>query len=340
MLEGAFIGAGSVASKHHLPCYRKLANTKIVAVCDASEKAAKRFSQKNGIPKVYTSVEELFENESLDFVDICTPPSTHYKLCSAAIEKGVAVLVEKPVTVSLSEAIELQDKSKKMGTVFCVSHNYRFKDNVLTSLKYYNGGKIGRIHKVATSVHTPGPFADWFWDETNNGGVLYESALHFLDIQTLFCGEHERIAGVHVNFDAKLGITTDVSAVVEYKSGATGIIDVTALSSSIWNRIDVYGTAADLHLKFFPDSLTTSLGVLTPYQELKGELRRFFGYTGTMVFRGKGWYDRKYHAKLIAGFVNAVETKSDPPVTIDSVLPVMKLLNDLRSSLKKEKPSR
>jgi len=330
MLRGGLIGCGRVAALYHMPCYRKMSNVRIVAACDASLKKVSNFCRKNNIPRFYTEITKLLEKEKLDFVDICTPPFTHHRICSIAIEYGTNILVEKPIALSLNETIDLKLNSERKNTKLCIIHNYRFKKNVINAMKMYKEGKIGEIQKVITTVHQPSFFPSWFWDEEKSGGILYESAIHFIDIQTMFCGEHEKIIGLYKKFNENLNLTTDICAIVQYKHNTVGIVDINVLSNSRLVRVDLYGTAADVHLKFYPDYFSTSLGLLGPYAELIGEMKRFIKYTGNMFFRGKKNYRRDYHFKLISDFVTSIELDIDPPVTIDSIMPTMKLLEDLK----------
>jgi predicted dehydrogenase len=329
LIRGAIIGCGKVASQGHMPCYRIIKNVEIVAVCDTSEKEARAFSRRNNIPNTYTEINDLFEKENLDFVDICTTPSTHYPICSNAIDHGLNVLVEKPVALSLEETLVLKDKSESGKVKVCPIHNYRFKENVLKATQRCKEGRVGKIRKIVSIVHSPGPFPDWFWNEETNGGFLYESAIHFIDLQLMLCGDHNKVIGLHKDFSEELKLTTGVSALVEYKSGTIGIIDVNAFSSSLYARLDIFGTASNIHLKFFPDYFSTSLGPFTPYAEFKNENKRFFGYARTLLF-GLKKYKRDYHLRLLSEFVKSIESCHDMPVTIDSVIPTMRLLDDLK----------
>jgi UDP-N-acetyl-2-amino-2-deoxyglucuronate dehydrogenase len=306
-----------------------LKNVEIVAVCDSSEKAVKDFSRRHNIPKAYTEISQMFEKENLDFIDICTPPSTHYPICSSAIDHGLHVIVEKPIAITVEDTLKLRDQSKRKNVKVCPIHNTRFRDNVSKAVQMVNEGRVGRIRKVTSVVHSPGPYPDWFWNEEENGGILYESAIHLIDLQTVLCGEHQKVIGLYRNFDEGLNLTTDVSALVEYKSGALGTIDVSAFSPSIYAHFDIFGTGTNINLKFNPNYYSTSLGPYTPLAELKSENKRFFGYAKAFLFGLKS-YKRAYHFVVLSEFIKSIELDIDPPITIDSVVPTMRLIEDLR----------
>src|SRR5262249_47662978 len=101
-LKGAFIGFGNIAELGHWPAYAKASAGKpseveMVAAMDSSP-ARRQKAQALGL-RVYDNVDELFRTENLDFVDICTPPSSHAELALKALERQCHVLCEKPLTL-------------------------------------------------------------------------------------------------------------------------------------------------------------------------------------------------------------------------------------------------
>ncbi|MCA1597145.1 MAG: Gfo/Idh/MocA family oxidoreductase, partial [Chloroflexi bacterium] len=73
----AVIGSGLIATVKHLPALGRLRDqTELVAVCDVDEEKARSIASKFGVPRYYTSIDELLEREKPDLVDVCTPPRT------------------------------------------------------------------------------------------------------------------------------------------------------------------------------------------------------------------------------------------------------------------------
>ncbi len=104
---------------------RRIPGTEIAAVCASSLEKARNFCQKLWIPHAYGDYREMLEKEELDAVHICTPNYTHFSLCKAALEKGIAVYCEKPLTVTLEEAEELCRIAGEKGVPAGVNFNYR-----------------------------------------------------------------------------------------------------------------------------------------------------------------------------------------------------------------------
>ena len=102
-MRGAIVGLGNVAVHGHLPGWLERPDVEIVAVSDM--RPAQRAVGAERLPDArwYDSAESLLADTRLDFVDICTPPSSHARLIRAALERGVHVLCEKPLVRSADE---------------------------------------------------------------------------------------------------------------------------------------------------------------------------------------------------------------------------------------------
>lgn len=330
------IGCGKVATAYHLPCYMKLDDVVVSSIYDPHKESLLSVSKKFGVEKTYTKVDEFMEEGSLDAVDICTPPFTHYRLCKKALEKGISnILVEKPLTLNFDEALDLQRLSEQRKAKICVVHNYRFRRPILKLLEMYRDGKIGKIEGIASIVHALSAFQsrDWRFDESKSGGILYESGYHVLDIQVLLCGDHKRIISTHSIYDKVLNHTTRISSVIEYENDAVGIIDLAAFSSSSLSYSHIFGTAMDVHIKFYPDYFCTTAGSFSFIKEFLSENRRFWGFAKNVVLGGLSQYHADYHYPIISRFIQCIKTNGVPPVSVADTLPTMKLLEDIKTSL-------
>jgi len=329
------IGCGKVATDYHLPSYMKIDDVELSSLCDINKKRALSVSKKFRIKRVYTQVDEMLENEDLDMVDICTPGFTHYELCKKVMEKGISnILVEKPLTLNLDEALDLQSLSERRNVRVCVVHNYRFKKPVVKLLEMYREGKIGRINGLISIVHGLSAFKsyDWRRDESKSGGILYESGIHNIDLQVLLSGKHKHINSVHSIYNDKLKYTTNIYAMIEYENGAVGIIDLGAFTSSTISHFYVFGTAADVLIKFQPDYFHATTGSLSFYKEFLSENKRFWSFVKTILTGGLSGYNISYHYPIISSFINSILTDSNSPVSIRDILPTMKLLEDLKNA--------
>ena len=99
----AIVGCGAVA-KDHLKTLKKIDSLQLVALCDKNEKVVARMPSEWNINRYYTNFSEMLDNENISILSILTPPQSHAPLTIEAIRHGVNVLVEKPLTIRVSEA--------------------------------------------------------------------------------------------------------------------------------------------------------------------------------------------------------------------------------------------
>src|SRR5437762_3282836 len=102
-LRGAIVGFGHVAELGHWPTYAKSEEVEISAVVDPSAERREAARQQRAGLHLYSSLEELFAKETVDFVDICTPPAAHVHLARVALARGCHVLCEKPLALSAED---------------------------------------------------------------------------------------------------------------------------------------------------------------------------------------------------------------------------------------------
>ena len=124
-LNTAIIGTGFMG-RVHTEGVRRLGNVEVVAVAGSSEDSARKFADSIGIPKSTGDYRTLLEDPSLDAVHVLTPNALHHPMSMAALKAGKAVLCEKPLTMSSSEAKEMVNLAKKKNLANAVCHNLRF----------------------------------------------------------------------------------------------------------------------------------------------------------------------------------------------------------------------
>jgi predicted dehydrogenase len=189
-LRGAIVGFGFIAEKGHLPGYR-LATTHrfdIVAVADGCP--ARRALAQRLIPGVRTYVDAATlitaERGRIDFLDVATPPSEHASIAKAALEAGLHVLCEKPLTTTTADAELLLATAEQCERVLFPSHCYRHAPVVRAVRELLDEDVIGRVHLVTLNTfrttHARG-VADWRpdWRREHRyagGGIAMDHGSH------------------------------------------------------------------------------------------------------------------------------------------------------------------
>ncbi|MBO5911894.1 MAG: Gfo/Idh/MocA family oxidoreductase, partial [Clostridia bacterium] len=153
------IGCGGISSSH-IAAYMKQPDVEIVAGCDLIEgKAEAKFAtcvEKFGNAemvanaKFFTDYKEMIDTVPMDAVSVCTYNCTHAECTIYALEHGLNVLLEKPFTVTLDEAIEVMKAEKKSGKIVSVGFQPRFDANMQMIKKIVQSGELGRVYYVQT----------------------------------------------------------------------------------------------------------------------------------------------------------------------------------------------
>ncbi|KAI7866063.1 hypothetical protein BDF14DRAFT_1818174 [Spinellus fusiger] len=133
---------------------------------------------------VTRTTEELFDLPTIDLVVITTPNDSHFSLAKAAMEKGKHVIVEKPFTVTLAEAEELVQVSKKTNKLCSIYQNRRWDGDFLTVKKLIASGHLGRIVEFQSKFDRFRNFSKGGWrekEEQAGSGILYDLGAHLID---------------------------------------------------------------------------------------------------------------------------------------------------------------
>lgn len=184
----ALVGAGVVAARHRkaIDYLQKKKRASLLAVVDSNEAAAAAFLGSKTIP-VYTSLEALLETTTPDLVAITTPSGSHFALGKMALEKGCHVLIEKPMTMAVSEANELLALAREKERIISVGHIYRYVPISDAIHEMATDGRLGRCLYGTVQVrwgHDQAYYdkAAWRGTYADDGGVLLNQAVHAIDL--------------------------------------------------------------------------------------------------------------------------------------------------------------
>jgi predicted dehydrogenase len=177
--RGVIFGAGGIARTAHLPGFRATNRLDIVAAIDPSPAAGTL----DGVP-VFPDRAQI--PERVDFIDICTPTSSHLPLALWGLDQGFHVLCEKPVALDRAQAQTLTDAAHRAGRVVMPCHQYRYNPAWRQMGAWLRAGEIGDWHLAELSVYRAG--ADlgaapvpWRTTATESaGGILLDHGTHLL----------------------------------------------------------------------------------------------------------------------------------------------------------------
>lgn len=158
-LRACIVGIGFVGGAH-IEALRRIGNVEISAVC--TRENAQQTADAYGIPRGYEDYQQMLEKEKPDAVHICTPNDSHYALAMRAMQRGIAVVCEKPLCRTLEEARALADYAAAHNVVTAVNFNCRFYPQILEAKSLVESGALGNIRTISG-----GYLQDWLFQETD-----------------------------------------------------------------------------------------------------------------------------------------------------------------------------
>jgi predicted dehydrogenase len=187
-LKVGIIGTGWIA-EYHAAMYKEMPDVELVAGADLVPGKAEAFFKKLEIEgvRLYPSHKEMLDAEELDAVSVCTYNATHAECTIYALEKGVHVLLEKPMCVTLEEAQAIIEAEKKSGKIVSVGFQPRFDENMKMIKRIVESGELGEIYYIQTGGGRrrgiPTPFGTSFIEKETAGlGALGDIGCYSLDM--------------------------------------------------------------------------------------------------------------------------------------------------------------
>jgi len=187
-LKVGIIGTGWIAGSH-IAEYKRMDDVEIVAGADLVPGKAEEFFKKHGIEgaRCYPDHASMLDAEELDAVSICTYNRTHAECAIYALKKGVHVLLEKPMCVTLDEAVEICKAEKESGKILSIGFQPRFDPNMKMIKKIVESGELGDIYYIQTGGGRrrgiPAPFGTTFIEDKTAGvGAMGDIGCYSLDM--------------------------------------------------------------------------------------------------------------------------------------------------------------
>ncbi len=225
------VGLG-VMGRNHARILAGLDGAELVAVCDPSDEAMS-WAQEHDL-KGYQAYEELFEGEQLDAVTVAAPTRFHLELGLAALERGLNVLIEKPIAADLDEAHRLVDAAKSSGLVLAVGHVERFNPAVQEMRRRLEAGEVGRIFQIHARRQGPFPL------RVRDVGAVIDLATHDLDVMRYLLG---------------VEVVRLYAELLKFENGAVGVVQVNWLTPTKIRELAVLGERGMLQLNYLTQDL-------------------------------------------------------------------------------------
>jgi predicted dehydrogenase len=341
-IEVAVVGAGSVANEAHLPGWRRIRGTKIVAICDANRQAAENAALRWRVPYYYTNLSDLLNSEKPTLVDICTPPTSHLPLISQALAAGCHIIIEKPLAMTSEESQKILDlylSRTNKDIKFGVLYNWLFHPQVLALMQLITNGAVGDILNVEIKCFHPKNESmisnPNHWCHTISGGRFGEVLIHPIYLLYRLLGNLET-SDPHL---AKRGsyswVHYDELQVNLKAERGFGNIYISFNSPGLeFPVITVYGTKAQLNFNGRNLNLTirrpaNRTDIFSRGADSLGQIGQITKSLTSNVMQTITGRHRTSHQVFFQLFVDCINGKGDLPLTIEEASETNRILLNL-----------
>lgn len=248
-LKFALIGTGGIAQTY-AQAFQQSEFCRLVAVADVREEAAKAFAEPFGA-KAFNNYKTLAENSEINAVIIATPPASHPEIATYFMQKGIHVLCEKPLCLSVAEAKEMIETATAKDVVFTMATKFRYCEDVVKAKAILASGVLGDIIQFENAFTAKVDMSKrWNSDfEISGGGVLMDNGTHSVDIIRYFLGAITDVLAVETSGTQNLSVDENVKLIAKTENGVVATVDLTwGINKELPNFISVYGTNGTLHI--------------------------------------------------------------------------------------------
>jgi predicted dehydrogenase len=292
--------------RNHVRVLLERDDVELAAVADTDSGALESaLAIANEAVRGYEDPAAMIGGSRLDAVIVAVPTTRHFQVAMAAIERGTAVLVEKPISASIVEGRQLVRAAAERGVLLQAGHIERFNPAVLALLERLREGALTRIHSIKTVRGGPLP------DRIRDVGVAIDLATHDIDVMCHVLGEvpirvsAERSRHVHAAHEDLL------YALLSFPSGIVGLLDANWLTPEKQRRLIVLGAEGMFEVDYLRQSLTFTRGAASTSPDY------LFGFAPTIAGESVELPVEKAEplSRELDAFLTSLRTGSAPAVS-------------------------
>jgi predicted dehydrogenase len=313
----AVVGVGFVGGQAHVPSFKKIEGSELVALGATTEKRVKPLAEQYGV-KYYLDYDKLLEDPKIQAVALAVPTPMHFDLAMKAIKKGKHVLCEMPLAATIDKVKELQKAAENAKVILMPVLQFRFAPIYTRTKEMIESGLIGkpiafhfREFIPASSIAEQWPAGSWAWNIEKSGGYPdFTLSVWSIDMfRWLFKSEIENVQWMasYPKFEKYGGILGyNTMGVVKLSNGAVGSLHYSAsvTPSASTSRLEVYGDNTNvIHAIWFNKLLLYGAGPQPQEWNLDVKGTRVWG-----------------HRQLDEHFIDCVLHNKKPQVTAEDAI--------------------
>lgn len=261
MLRIAMLGMAHVHANGYGDHVQKHAEAALQCIWDDDAARGAAGAQRFGVPW-YDDLESVCASDEVDAVVINAPTSQHPQVIKTALKHKKHIFTEKALTVTTTEADEIVALVNAAGIKFMISLPSRIRPEILFMKRALDEGWLGKVTLMRARVAHMAALDKWFHDGSlwfadealAGGGALFDLGCHTTDVMRWFMGPPKSMIAKIQNFSGAYPIDDNTAAIIEFKSGALGILDTSWVHRAGPNPYEIYGTDGYIGYNTAPNS--------------------------------------------------------------------------------------
>jgi predicted dehydrogenase len=247
-------GCGNIGG-FHAQVLRDVEGAVLWAAADANFPAAQKLAGEYGCA-AYASLGDLLDKGEVDLVSVCLPPALHYEAAIAAADKGIHILMEKPMDVSGLRAAGVIGHCKKRGVKLGVVSQHRFDPVIQTLKSLIDRNRLGRQLMGTAKVlwyRDPEYYQDrgsWRGQKSNQAGALMNQSIHYIDLLQHLMGGVDAVQSVCRTLLHDIEVEDTGLALLRFKNGAIGSIEAATIAyPGLMAELNIYTEKATVSVR-------------------------------------------------------------------------------------------
>jgi predicted dehydrogenase len=228
MIRVGIVGLGKMGLSHHA-IFNAHPDVEVAGVCDSSRYVLSVLGKYTEVD-TYSDYQGMLEQVPLDAVVIATPTSAHTSMVGAALERGLHVFCEKPLTLDPDESERLAATAQERALATQVGYHNRFVATFREVKKLLDSGVLGELHQVTGEAYGPVILKPqgrtWRSQRTEGGGCLYDYAAHVINLINWYCGVPDGVGGTALPSFFSRDTDDAALSTLYFQSGLTGQLTV------------------------------------------------------------------------------------------------------------------
>jgi len=240
-------GSGFIGQVH-FDAFSRVNGAEVVAIADVDKKRRDAFAKRNNIKYKFDSLKQMAESNEVDLITLGVPNYLHKDFAVECIKNGKHVVIEKPLCLTLADADEIIEASRRYKRYAFYAEELCFIPKFVRAKEIVDAGGIGKPYMIKEWEKHAGPYSPWFFKrETAGGGIMMDMGCHAIEFARWFLNK-PRVKSVYAQVNLVLhkkitNLDDNVIILIEFENGVVANLEASwALKGGMDSVMECYGT--------------------------------------------------------------------------------------------------